>query len=90
MRDFLWKGCDNDKADHLVASERIARSMEKRGHGMGNSLKRNEVFLGKWLRRFPWDQSLRYKVIVSKYGLKEICGTQGQLQGSHTVVHGKL
>lgn len=71
MRDFLWKGCDNEKADHLVASERIARPMEKRGYGIGNSLKRNEVLLGKWLRRFPLDESVWYKVIVSKYGFKE-------------------
>ena len=70
MRNFLWKGVDEDGGDHLVSWKTCSRSKKKGGLGIGNLRCKNKALLFKWLWRFLNEQdTLWAKVIRSKFGL---------------------
>uniref|UniRef100_A0A803QNN3 Reverse transcriptase zinc-binding domain-containing protein n=1 Tax=Cannabis sativa TaxID=3483 RepID=A0A803QNN3_CANSA len=74
MRDFLWKGGDLMGGDHLVSREEVCRPKHEGGLAIGRLDMRNKGLLMKWLWRYPLESnSLRHKVIKSRYGIAENC-----------------
>ncbi|PON67527.1 hypothetical protein TorRG33x02_264340 [Trema orientale] len=70
MRNFLRRGSDGDKLDHLVAWEEVCQSKSKGSLEIGNLVRRNKALLTKWLWRFALEKNeLWHKVIRSKYGI---------------------
>ena len=56
MRDFLWKGIDGDREDHLVSWKVVGRAKIKGRLGIGRLKEKNKALLFKWLWRFPIEQ----------------------------------
>ena len=70
MRNFLWEGLEEGKKCHLVRWERVTKSKEEGGLGIGSLRERNEALRAKWLWRFPLEtNSLWHRIIKSKYGI---------------------
>ncbi|KAM1060262.1 hypothetical protein TB1_024191 [Malus domestica] len=70
MKGFLWEGVEEGKKFHLVKWEKVCKSKEEGGLGLGNLRNRNAALLAKWLWRFPRESnSLWHRVIKSKYNL---------------------
>ncbi|KAI5330685.1 hypothetical protein L3X38_020811 [Prunus dulcis] len=70
MRNFLWEGLEEGKDSHLVRWERVTKSKEEGGLGIGSLRERNEALRAKWLWRFPLEtNSLWHRIIKSKYGI---------------------
>ncbi|KAJ9671310.1 hypothetical protein PVL29_025144 [Vitis rotundifolia] len=69
QRDFLWSGIGEGKRDHLVRWDVVCNPKAKGGLGFGKITLRNIALLGKWLWRFPReDSALWHQVILSIYG----------------------
>ncbi|GMP70400.1 hypothetical protein CsSME_00029268 [Camellia sinensis var. sinensis] len=48
MQDFLWKGKDKGKNDHLVNCKTVSFPKEKGGLAIGNIMARSIILLGNW------------------------------------------
>lgn len=69
IRNFMWRGNNDNKGLHLVEWETLIQSFENGGLNLYNLKDRNIALLAKWIRRYQKENmALWRKIIDAKYG----------------------
>ncbi|KAK3193116.1 hypothetical protein Dsin_024426 [Dipteronia sinensis] len=85
QRNFFWSDCLEKKKIHTVKWDKMCKSKENGGLGIGSILNKNKGLLAKWVWRFGVEECSLWKMVVcAKYRIPMkilkwdwCCGSKG-------------